>query len=204
MMSQRDYLSCAETAKLVRQALKEAFPGVNFSVVSSTYSGGASITVRWTDGPAAKVVESIAKRFEGAYFDGMIDYKGSQYALLDGKPVRFMADFIFATRSSSDQQIARAIAFLQAKYPNNGIEGSVEEFKAGKLYNRYPLGGDFATTNSLQCMLNVVLSKFSSVAAPAPCPTVRRVQGVGDDGYGGGTVGPYFTGGNKGYARVGA
>lgn len=203
-MSQRDYLSCAQTAKLVRQALKEAFPGVKFSVQSSTYSGGASITVRWVDGPAAKVVELITKRFEGAYFDGMIDYKGSNYSLLDGKPVRFMADFIFATRSHSDAQIARAIAFLQAKYPNNGIVGTVEEFKQGQLYNRYPLGGDWATTNSLQCMLNVTLSKFSSVMKPAASPTVRRVQSVGDDGYGGGTVGPYFTGGNKGYARVDA
>ena len=38
-----EYLTCAETAKLVRSALKAAFPGVKFSVCSSTYSGGASI-----------------------------------------------------------------------------------------------------------------------------------------------------------------
>ena len=39
------YFTCAETAKLIRQSLKEAFPGVKFSVRSSTYSGGASIDV---------------------------------------------------------------------------------------------------------------------------------------------------------------
>jgi hypothetical protein len=42
-MSNTQYLSCAETAKLVRAALKESFPGVKFSVKSSTYAGGASI-----------------------------------------------------------------------------------------------------------------------------------------------------------------
>lgn len=45
----REYISCADTAKLIRQAIKEAFPGVKFSVRSSVYSGGASITVEWLD-----------------------------------------------------------------------------------------------------------------------------------------------------------
>ncbi len=43
----KNYLSCAETAKMIRQVLKESFPGVKFSVKSSTYSMGASITVRY-------------------------------------------------------------------------------------------------------------------------------------------------------------
>jgi Large polyvalent protein associated domain 29 len=68
-------LSCAETAKLVRKALKTAFPGVKFSVRSSTYSGGASIRVGWTDGPTSKEVEAITGKFSGAGFDGMIDLK---------------------------------------------------------------------------------------------------------------------------------
>ena len=55
------YFTCAETAKLIRQSLKEAFTGVKFSVRSSTYSGGASISVSWTDGPNAAQVESITK-----------------------------------------------------------------------------------------------------------------------------------------------
>jgi hypothetical protein len=50
-MSESQYLSCAETAKLVRKVLKTAFQGVKFSVRSDTYSGGASIDIRWTDGP---------------------------------------------------------------------------------------------------------------------------------------------------------
>lgn len=97
-MAERKYLSCAETAKLVRQALKESFPGVKFSVRSDSYSGGASIDVRWEDGPTGKQVDEILGAFEGAYFDGMIDYKGSRYHKLDGQPVHFGANFIHGSR----------------------------------------------------------------------------------------------------------
>src|SRR5215470_14435024 len=69
------YITCAETAKLLRGALKRAFPGVKFSVKSKTYSMGASITVRWIDGPTAQMVEAVTGPYAGAGFDGMIDLK---------------------------------------------------------------------------------------------------------------------------------
>tara|TARA_Y100000310_G_C20353392_1_gene655469 strand:+ start:93 stop:752 length:660 start_codon:yes stop_codon:yes gene_type:complete len=69
------YLSCAETAKLVRKALKVNFPSQKFSVKSSVYSMGASIDVSWTDGIPQDEVNTICKQFEGAGFDGMIDLK---------------------------------------------------------------------------------------------------------------------------------
>lgn len=69
------YLSAAETAKLVRAALKRSFPDVKFSVKSKTYSGGASIDVRWMDGPTQKMVDAVAGQFAGGRFDGMIDLK---------------------------------------------------------------------------------------------------------------------------------
>ena len=67
------YLSCAETAKLVRAALKKNFPGVKFSVRSSVYSGGASIDVSWVLGPTTKEVDAVAGQYESADFDGSID-----------------------------------------------------------------------------------------------------------------------------------
>lgn len=69
------YLSCAETAKLIRAALKKSFPTVKFSVRSSVYSGGASIDVSWVDGPTSGLVDGVAKSFAGGRFDGMIDMK---------------------------------------------------------------------------------------------------------------------------------
>jgi len=42
-----EYLSCADTARLIRAALARSFPGTKFSVRSSVYTGGASIRVRY-------------------------------------------------------------------------------------------------------------------------------------------------------------
>lgn len=69
------YLSSAETAKLVRVQLRQEFPGVKFSVRSSSYAGGASIQVGWTDGPTDGQVEKVARIYSGADFDGMVDLK---------------------------------------------------------------------------------------------------------------------------------
>ena len=80
------YLSVAETAKFVRKALKEAFPGQKFSVKSRTYSGGGSIDVDWEDGPTVREVDPIVKQYEGGGFDGMIDmaYHQTHYLKPDG------------------------------------------------------------------------------------------------------------------------
>src|SRR5262245_19571718 len=70
-----EYLSCAETAKLLRVQLKRAFPGIKFSVRSSTYAGGASSRVGWTDGATSAAVDRVCAPFRGGDFDGMIDLK---------------------------------------------------------------------------------------------------------------------------------
>ena len=66
-----EYVSVAETAKLVRQAVKQAFPDVKFSVRSTSYSGGSSVRVGWTDGPQTaevdKVVQPCAEGYSSRY-----------------------------------------------------------------------------------------------------------------------------------------
>lgn len=81
------YLTVTETAKLVRLALAKNFPNTKFSVRSESYSGGASINISWTDGERAKVVEAVAKGFEGRSFDGMNDLATCQdsWLLPDGE-----------------------------------------------------------------------------------------------------------------------
>lgn len=80
------YMTCAETAKLIRERLKAEFPGVKFGVRSKTYSGGASIRVEWTDGPTKAQVEAVTGRYAGGRFDGMIDlaYSVDHYLMPDG------------------------------------------------------------------------------------------------------------------------
>ncbi len=110
------YLSCAQTAQLLRAALKAAFPGVTFGVRSKTYSGGASINVKWTDGPTTAEVELIAKGYQGASFDGSIDLKSYHTSVVNGQPVRFAADFVFCNRTASVSLMQRAIRYAIVRY----------------------------------------------------------------------------------------
>ncbi len=106
-------ISAADTARLVRQALAKAFPRIKFSVRTKTYSGGASIDVGWLDGPTEKQVEAVTHRYEGAHVDGMIDLKESVYHEVDGRRVRYGADYIHTRRRYSvafAQRIADEVA----------------------------------------------------------------------------------------------
>lgn len=111
-----DYLTTAETAKLVRAALKAKFPGVKFSVRSENYAGGASIRIHWVDGPLAVEVDAIAKKFEGATFDGMRDLKEYRSILVDGVPRRTHCDFVFTYREVTERAYREALAEVEAFY----------------------------------------------------------------------------------------
>lgn len=73
-----NYLSAADTAVCLRAQLAKHFPAVKFSVTSSNYSMGCSISIRWTDGPTWPEVNDIAQNYSFAGFDGSIDLKYSQ------------------------------------------------------------------------------------------------------------------------------
>jgi hypothetical protein len=119
------YLSCADTAKLVRKALKREFPTTKFSVRSSTYSGGASISVKWLDGPTAEQAKAVAGAYAGATFDGMIDLKSYHTSELtyldapelDGQAVHFGADFVFVDRALSEEFAGEIRDRLVAEHP---------------------------------------------------------------------------------------
>lgn len=188
----KQYMSCAQTAALVRAALKESFPGIKFGVRSSTYSGGASIRIDWIDGPNTKQVDAVAQVFCGGYFDGMIDYKGSITSMLDGELVSFGADFIFTDRRYSDAMIERAIhAVLSNNYNPEHYDPetpfTVADYRAGKGWNIYPSGGDWSRNNSLESLINIDLGKRSTMMAQ-PSKTAARAFPLYDDGYGLGGV----------------
>lgn len=123
-MSTTQYLTCAETAKLLREALKAAYPGIKFSVRSDTYAGGASIRVVWTDGPVDSTVDLTAKRYAGASFDGTIDLKSYHSSIIvsgeDMREVHFGADFVFTEREISPALIAGCLGLI-SEAPN-GID----------------------------------------------------------------------------------
>lgn len=110
------YLTCAETAKLVRTALKQKFPGVKFAIRSKTYSGGASIDIHWQDGPTTKQVEAVAEEYEGADFDSMQDLKTYHSSKLNGETVHFGADFVFCERAMSASLLEEAAVKVAKMY----------------------------------------------------------------------------------------
>jgi hypothetical protein len=188
------YLSCAETAALLRQALKESFPGVKFKVQSKTYAGGASINVKWKDGPTVGMVKAITGSFEGAYFDGMIDYKGSRYHKLDGQPVHFGANFIFEERSLSKDYAEGIAAYFKNKWGRDdwlAVSGcDTWGYRVHPTATAPWIGDELEAYDADVCGL-----------VPQKSATLSRVEFAGDDGYGMGTVGPdpEHPDGSKGY-----
>lgn len=182
------YFTCAETAKLIRQSLKEAFPGVKFSVRSSTYSGGASIDVSWTDGPNAAQLESITKGFKAAYFDGSIDYQGSIHHMMDGEQVRFGADYITSSRRYSDAAVERAIASVSRRYGGNfrkaGVTRlTVQQFRSGDQYRIQLPELHWDGASSVQTMIHQALAKHADRLKVNPSKTAARKFITHDDGY---------------------
>lgn len=76
-------MDAAIVAKDIRKALKEAFPGIKFSVRTRKYSMGQSIDVSWTDGPSGNQVNEITKKFECVHRDqfGDILSGGNMYVM---------------------------------------------------------------------------------------------------------------------------
>jgi hypothetical protein len=145
-ISEKRYLTIAESNKLLRKHLARAFPGVKFSVRGESYAGGSSTDVRWVDGPLLSQVEAIAKPYAYKGFDGMIDmqYSYAQWLLPDGTvcvagtdgtegsrgvvpgfkverpagavPISTGIGFISCTRKTSPEMYKRALAAVLRRY----------------------------------------------------------------------------------------
>lgn len=135
------YIGTAETAKYIREALKEAFPTIKFSVRSKSYSGGSSIRVEWTDGPTDDAVKSVTSRFEGASFDGMIDLKSYKDSWFNGEPVHFAADYVFTDRNTSVEFVTAVAKAYCTRYnhpmPMIAVTGNNVGYIADRDFSNY-------------------------------------------------------------------
>lgn len=119
------WLSCADTAKLVREVLKAKFPGTKFSVRSSNYAGGASISISYIDGPPSREVESACDHLRASDFNAMEDlkeYRGGTL-LVEGEEfeqIHYGADYISARREFTpaveDEAKARIVTLAGAEH----------------------------------------------------------------------------------------
>lgn len=170
------YMSTADTAKMVRTALKEAFQGVKFSVRSRIYAGGSSIDIYWVDGPNSAMVDAVSDTFSGAYFDGMIDYKGNTKAMIDGQVVQFGADFIFTHRKCTLAFMQAAKAAAVRKYGALVAGVAVLESADGSAY----FDSSDYDSRRLACE---VAHKRTAYLCPRRSKTAGKVIYLGNDGY---------------------
>ena len=103
------YISVADTAKIIRSDLKAAFPGIVFSVRSHSYSMGASITVRWVDGPTTDQVESVTEYYRAKGPMDNSDYSPDVYKDIDGVRTHYGSNYVFTERTYS-QAFGQAVA----------------------------------------------------------------------------------------------
>jgi hypothetical protein len=103
----------ARTAQAVRAALKEAFPGMKFSVKSDNFSGGNAVRINWTNGPSVEAVEEIGRNFTAGSFNGMTDsYEHKAKADRTGPTVMYVT----ASRSIDEALKTKVVEQLRAMF----------------------------------------------------------------------------------------
>lgn len=139
----RKRFDTAETAKLVREALKREFPNTKFSVKSIVYSGGSSIRVSYVNGEQQDRVKKVTDYFEGADFDGMQDmkvYRDDVPVYWEGKWYigNMGADYIFVAREYSDKYSYELVNGIDLNAnPNPTLDEQMENLiERGRSSNR--------------------------------------------------------------------
>lgn len=175
------YVSAAETGKLIRAALKRAFPSVTFAVRTEASRGGGAARVQWTDGPTAKQVHALLAQYEGASFDGMIDLETAVYQTVDGQRTHYGTSYIFTrrvtTRALVDACLDEACAvYGQEKRPirDDPYFGaavqpgpSVDYWDLEQIVTRYLADTD-ATKRCSRCGYYLVNTERADGEQPAP------------------------------------
>ena len=63
----------AQTAKAIRQELKEKFPQIKFSVTSENYAGGNSVDIKYEANTPTEEIRKITDKYQKGQFDGITD-----------------------------------------------------------------------------------------------------------------------------------
>lgn len=102
-----DVVSTVDTAKVVRKALKAAFPGVKFTVRARAYH---SMFINWTDGPKEREVEEITNQFIGIVGERSMcgDYYTSKQYIDNGHGAHYDLMNVLCWRAISDETLEAA------------------------------------------------------------------------------------------------
>jgi hypothetical protein len=91
------YYSAAETAKIIREELKAAFPHVKFSVRAENFAQGNAVRVHWENGPTEEAVRALT----GDKYQSYLPDHGVRSIPLPGGKRAYYAKFITTSRRFS-------------------------------------------------------------------------------------------------------
>jgi hypothetical protein len=119
------YTKTSDVAKLIRMELKQAFPGVKFSVKTRRSS---AVDIDYVDGPTFSDVSEVLDKYERGTFDGMQDMY-----IHDKNKKGPTVDYVFVKRDYSDEKIKMASDFIRNRFK---IDQETDSLAGTDLYHR--------------------------------------------------------------------
>ena len=166
-----------ETAKIIRQELKDKFPLTKFSVRSARASMVTSIDITWTDGYTESEVSNIVKRFSckgEMQIDDYVPYVKDNW---HGEEVRWGSDYVNCRRSISEYYQAELDDFF-LDYLEPLLKAEVPNYKEDpKRYQPEYLRKYIATVNlhnSDRYAQKVTLEIDRNFIEAYPCPAIAE------------------------------
>ncbi|MCA8287567.1 LPD29 domain-containing protein [Burkholderia vietnamiensis] len=163
-------LTLVETAQLVQQVLREAFPATGFYVKTQRDANGARLHVEWTDGPREQQVNKLLLPLQSAtpgQWGGTSPVEHFRLTAQGPQRVRLGAGRITVKRKFSDGLVGSVLQRLAHRHvgrldPETRKLLTVESFKKGALVAVALYGVHFAG-NSLHTDVESALHDHTDV-----------------------------------------
>ena len=182
------YSGHALGAMNLKAQLTAQFPGTKFSVSSSSFAGGDSIDVSWTDGPVYEEVTAIRSLYSEGSFDGMTDsYEyASDRAWTDtfggAKYVHGSRRFSDALKFSTATAICRKLGIEFTRYDQKPFTGEHEDLSHHAARCLHAVAVPTGCTEVTEVRFNTAVAAiearftpvFAQAAAPADAVADRR------------------------------
>lgn len=95
--------SHAAASAAIKAELAKAFPHVKFSVRSSSFAGGNSVDISWTDGATVEQVEAISGKYQYGSFNGMEDLYEYTNTREDIPQVKYVSEYREVSQAIKDE-----------------------------------------------------------------------------------------------------
>ncbi|MCA8148126.1 LPD29 domain-containing protein [Burkholderia vietnamiensis] len=163
-------LTLVETAQLVQQVLREAFPATGFYVKTQRDANGARLHVEWTDGPREQQVSKLLLPLQSStpgQWGGTTPVEHFRLTAQGPQRVRLGADRITLKRKFSDGLVGNVLQRLAHRHvgrldPETRKLLTVESFKKGALMAVVLYGVHFGG-NTLQHDVETALHAHTDV-----------------------------------------